>query len=192
MKKFLTTSIISAMLIATTGQAFAENFFAKVNLGYSRLNDSFDLASEDTTFWGIGAGYNVMDNARVDLTFDHFSKPIFKNNGKKATGEIDSLLLNGFIDLFDIVLAKAFIGAGIGGSKVQANFTGKGFSHIGSSKASYNLTYAMYLGCSLEFIPNITGEIVYSYRDMGKSKDFYGQSLQLKGSQIATGLRFSF
>lgn len=191
MKKFLTTSLITTMLIAPTEQAFAGDFFAKVNLGYSRLNDNSGLEAEDNMLWGVGAGYNIMDNVRADITFEHFSKPVFKNNNKKATGEIDSLLLNGFIELFDIVLTKAFIGAGVGGSKVQANFS-KGFSRAGSSNATYNLAYALYLGLSLEFIPNVTGEITYSYRDMGKSKDFYGQSLQFKGSQIVTGLRFSF
>jgi opacity protein-like surface antigen len=192
MKKFLTTTTIVATILATTGaKALENNFFAKVNLGYSKMGNSLNLKSEDATFWGLGAGCYIMDNVRADLTFDHFVKPIFRSNGKKVTGEVDTLLLNGFIDLFDIVITKVFIGAGIGGSKVQANFSGNAFPKNGSSKTRYNLSYAAYLGCSVEFIPGVIGEVAYSYRDMGKSKDYYSNEIQFKGSQIAVGLRLS-
>jgi hypothetical protein len=50
---------------------------------------------------GVGAGYYVMDNARVDLTFDHFVNPTHTGkrtiNGVaydgKLKGTINTLLL---------------------------------------------------------------------------------------------------
>ncbi len=192
MKKFLvTTTIIATMLSVQNQQALANNFFAKVNLGYADMNKTLNLKSENAAFWGLGAGYYIMDNVRADLTFDHFIKPTFKNNGTKVTGEVDTLMLNGFIDLFDIIITKVFIGAGIGGSKVQANFTNNTAAKNGSSKTTYNIAYATYLGCSLEFLPGVTGEIAGSYRDMGKAKGFDNNEAKFKGYQVAAGLRFA-
>jgi len=124
MKKILLTTAAIVALSTSSAQAIEKTLFAKINLGYSKLNKVNGAASNNNMLFGLGAGYHIMDNMRADLTFDHFISPTFKDGGKKIKGEINTLLLNGFIDIFDISIAKVFVGAGIGGSLVKATVSG--------------------------------------------------------------------
>ena len=56
-----------------------------------------------------------MENARVDLTF--------KKSGVKVKGDVNTLLLNSYLDLFDVDAMKVFVRAGIGLGKVKAKDT---------------------------------------------------------------------
>jgi len=106
MKKIILTTAAIAVSASSSALAIENDFFVKVNAGYSKMSKVKSAKAKNDMFFGIGAGYYVMDNVRADLTFDHFVNPTFKKDGKKIKGEVNTLLLNGFIDLFDISLAK--------------------------------------------------------------------------------------
>ena len=56
----------------------------------------------------------------------------------------------------------------------------------------FNFAYALHLGASTEFAPGVSGELTYSYRDMGKfktPKDVPSLG-SLKGHHVAAGVRF--
>ncbi|MDP4709204.1 MAG: outer membrane beta-barrel protein [Rickettsiaceae bacterium] len=191
MKKIILTTAAVAVLASSSALAIENDFFVKVNAGYSKMNKVKGAKAKNDMFFGIGAGYYVMDNVRADLTFDHFVNPTFKKGGKKIKGEVNTLLLNGFIDLFDISIAKVFVGAGIGGSQVKAKVTGDAVAaNNGKAKQKYNLAYAAYLGSSVEFAPGITGEVTYSYRAMGKTKEINKVEYEFKGHNVGAGVRF--
>jgi opacity protein-like surface antigen len=191
MKKILLTTAAVAVLATSSAQAIENDFFIKVNAGYSKMSKVQSAKSKNDIFFGVGAGYYVMDNVRADLTFEHFVNPTFKKDGKKIKGEVNTLLLNGFIDLFDISLAKVFVGAGIGGSQVKAKITGDSVAASnGTAKQQYNLAYALYLGSSVEFAPGVTGEVTYSYRAMGKTKQQNKIDYDFKGHNVGAGVRF--
>tara|TARA_B110000503_G_C7137123_1_gene409297 strand:- start:1080 stop:1661 length:582 start_codon:yes stop_codon:yes gene_type:complete len=191
MKKIILTTTALAVLASSSAQAIESDFFVKVNTGYSKMSKVKGAKAKNDVFFGVGAGYYVMDNVRADLTFDHFISPTFKKDGKKIKGEVNTLLLNGFIDLFDISIAKLFVGAGIGGSQIKAKVTGDAVAaNNGTAKQKYNLSYAAYLGSSIEFAPGITGEVTYSYRAMGKTKGINKVNYDFKGHNLGAGVRF--
>jgi opacity protein-like surface antigen len=128
---------------------------------------------------------------RADATFTHYVNPDFKNGNKKISGDVNTLLANGFIDLFDISIAKVFVGAGVGISQVKACVSGDTIAaNNGKVKNSYNAAYALYLGSSVEFAPGIIGELTYSYNAMGNTKEINNSSVKFSGNSITSGVRF--
>jgi opacity protein-like surface antigen len=208
MKKILLTSAAVAVLASSSAYAMEDTFYVKAQTGWSKTAkvkvNGAKLKSNNDMSFGVGAGYHVMDNVRVDLTFDHFVNPTHKvtygvmNN--KIKGDVNTLLLNGFVDLFDADVAKVFVGAGVGVSQVKGKYTWKDSSdgETGTAKAKqkYNLAFAAYVGGSYEFTPGVTGELTYSYRDMGKTKKFKDanndniSAIHYKGHNLGAGVRF--
>jgi opacity protein-like surface antigen len=185
MKKLLVTTIIAVSIFANASAIAADsNFFIKANAGFSKLNKIKRLKSENSSFIGAGVGYNIMDNVRSDLTFDHFVNPTFKGQGKKTKADINTFLLNGYIDLFDISITKLFVGVGAGVARTKIR---ESSSVSAKSKAENNFSYAAYIGVSTEFAPSFHGELVYSWRDFAVQND---NDLGLKGHHVAAGIRF--
>jgi opacity protein-like surface antigen len=212
MKKILLTSAAVAVLASSSAYAMQDTFYVKAQAGWSKMSkvkfNGNKLKSNNDMSFGVGAGYHVMDNVRVDLTFDHFVNPTHKvkkkidtvNESIKAKGDVNSLLINGFVDLFDADMAKMFVGAGVGVSQVKAKTTVSKVDDKTSitlkAKQKYNLAFAAYVGGSYEFTPGVTGELTYSYRDMGKTKKFKDNNndnisaIHYKGHNIGAGVRF--
>ena len=198
MKKILLTTAAVAVLATSSAYAMEDTFYVKAQAGWSKMAKSKGLKSKNDVSFGVGAGYHVMDNARVDLTFDHFVNPTHKGKldglDTKIKGDVNTLLLNGFVDLFDADIAKVFVGAGVGVSQVKAkaSATVAGVSLSTKAKQKYNLAFAGYVGTSYEFTPGVTGELTYSYRDMGKTKKFKNTTLtaHYKGHNVGAGVRF--
>ena len=82
MKKIILTTTALAVLASSSAQAIESDFFVKVNTGYSKMSKVKSAKAKNDVFFGVGAGYYVMDNVRADLTFDHFISPTFKKDGK--------------------------------------------------------------------------------------------------------------
>ena len=72
MKKILLTTAAAVILSTSSVYAAEGDFFVKANGGWSKLSKIQGMKSNNDAFFGVGAVYYVMDNARVDLTFDHF------------------------------------------------------------------------------------------------------------------------
>lgn len=222
MKKILLTAaaIATLSLNSTSAIAAAESFYLKANGGGDKLLDiktdlgSLKLKSKNNIFFGAGAGYYVMDNVRAELAFDHYLDPEFKGNGKgrllivdvNASGKLktkaDVLLVNGFVDLFDVSIAKVFFGAGVGIAMISGDMTidtslAATGTPLPQTKIKYkkknNLAYGIHLGTSAEVSPGVNVELTYSFRDMGKlakAANTNAEGPHLKGHHVAAGVRF--
>ena len=191
MKKIILSTIASIFILASSAQAIEHDFFVKANIAYAKLDKARSSKSKGDVSFGIGAGYNYLDNVRLDLTFDHFVNPRFKNGKKIIKGDVNTLLLNGFVDLVDISIAKLFAGVGVGFGQTQATISGDTVvANNGKAKQQYSVAYALYLGTGIEFAPGITAALTYSYRALGETKDLNSSGVKFKGQLLSAGIRF--
>ncbi|MBM3466683.1 MAG: porin family protein [Alphaproteobacteria bacterium] len=206
MKKILLAAATVATLASSCAYAVEDTFYLKGQVGWDKLNKIKGLKSKNNVFLGLGVGYYVMDNVRADLTWDHYFDPKHKGttsvNGvnranTKLKSKADTLMINGFVDLFDVSVAKVFAGAGIGMSMIKGKVTapaqGATRALSESTKKKNNFAYAVHLGAATEFAPGVNGELTYSFRDMGKfkkNKDNKVSFSALKGHHVAAGVRF--
>ena len=196
MKKVLLTAAAVSVLATSSAYAMEDVFYVKANVGWSKLDKVKGLKSNNDVHFGVGAGYHVMDNARVDLTFDHFVNPTHKKSKVKFKGDINSLLLNGYFDVFNVDAMKVFVGAGVGLGQVKVKYTNSENSDSGTGKQKYTFAFAGYVGTGYEFTKGVTGELTYSYRDMGKTKKFKSKNgfdmpaAHYRGHHVTAGVRF--
>ena len=191
MKKILLTTAAVLTLATSSAYAAEDMFYVKGQVGWDKLDKIKGMKSNNNVFLGLGVGYYVMDNARVDLTFDHFVNPTHKKGNVKLKGTANTLLLNGYVDLFDIDSFKVFVGAGVGAGQVKGKKTGEATAkNNGTAKQKTGLAFAGYVGGSYEFTPGVTGELAYSYRDLGKTKALNGIKFAYRGHHVGAGVRF--
>lgn len=192
MKKVLLTAAAVSVLATSSAYAMEDMFYVKANVGWSKLNKVDGHKSKNDVHFGVGAGYHVMDNARVDLTFDHFVNPTFKATRAKLKGDINTLLLNGYFDVFNVDAMKVFVGAGVGLGQVKAKVTYTSNRPSISAKQKNTFAFAGYVGAGYEFTQGVTGELSYSYRDMGKTKKFGNgaKAVHFRGHHVTAGVRF--
>lgn len=205
MKKILLTAAAVSVLSTSSAYAMKNTFYVKANAGWSKLNKIGSVKSNNDVHVGAGVGYHVMDKVRVDLTFDHFINPTFKvsnsnggiTNSTKIELDINTLLLNGYFNVFNIDSFKFFIGAGAGISSLKGKKTNTisfGTTSASTSKKSkqeYRFAYAGYVGVENKFTQDITGELSYSYRSMGNVDKDINKS-ELRGHHVTAGVRFNF
>jgi opacity protein-like surface antigen len=215
MKKMLLTAAAVSALATSSAYAIENQFYLKANVGGSRLynyrTNGVVVKSTDCVHFGVGTGYYVMDNARVDLTFDHFVDPTFKKSAIRIKSHIDTLLLNGYLDVLDVDALKVFVGVGAGIGQVEAKTifpggtvkgTGAGLGQV-KAKIMYKggitsadkintLAFAGYVGTSYKFTQGVTSELSYSYRDMGKTKRFGAgaKAAHFRGHHATASIRF--
>jgi len=208
MKKLLIATAVSAVL-STTALAGTENmFYVKANVGGIILNKAKDkytgikMKGKTAAIFDLGVGYYVMDNTRVDLTFVTPVNPEMKKTGKandgvnttvKHKGTIYALMANGYVDLFDISVAKVFVGAGVGWSQVKEKMTDSANGNV-SSKKKNNAAYQLTLGTAAEVAPGVNAEFAYRWIDFGKTKAKKGEEANgttaYKGHNLLLGIRF--
>ena len=210
MKKVLLTAA-AASLLSTSAFATENAFFVKAEGGMSRFVDvkySAKVASAPTSakfkaknsgFVGVGVGYFLMENVRFDLTYNHYFKPkydfeFFGVKSGKVETNVDSLLINGFVDVFESGEFKAFVGAGFGVSKVGAKIklnNNVSYKLKNKTKASF----AAYIGGSYAISEGVDLDLTYSFKYLGKSRSF-GNSFnsfeapKLASHNIGLGVRF--
>ena len=195
MKKILLAAATVATLASSCAYAAEDTFYVKGQVGWDKLNKVKGLKSKNNVFLGLGVGYYVMDNVRADLTWDHYFDPKHKGtiDGEKVKlkSKADTLMVNGFVDLFDVSVAKVFAGAGVGMSMISGKISDEDDSY--KIKKKNNFAYAVHLGAATEFAPGVNGELTYSFRDMGKFKKAKDSNVlfsALKGHHVAAGVRF--
>lgn len=211
MKKLFLIAAISTTLFTSTISFAEENeFYVKAEAGASFLNKIknklFDtkMTSKAVGIFGLGAGYYVMENVRTDLTLHFLANPQFKkstgksgvNNSVKHKGKVMSLLLNGYVDLFDGGVAKLFSGAGIGWSQVKEKIQG----HIGgvdrsySTKKANNFAYQLTVGASGDVAEGVAAELSYRWSNYGKTKKVKEENslgnTGYKGHNVVLGIKF--
>jgi opacity protein-like surface antigen len=210
MKKILLATAAMAVLSTSSAMAATGDFYGKANVGWSKLDNvktsaKVKFKSQNAAFVALGAGYYVMDNVRADVTLDHFFNVEHKFSNRFGTGKlktnINTLMLNGYVDLFDAGVAKFFAGAGVGSSFVSSKYSHNITDYNAKAKNKAYMTYALHLGASAELTEGVRAELTYSYRDLNvgskvKFKDIDGDSfeekIKLKGHHVAAGVRFDF
>ncbi|HJD57454.1 outer membrane protein [Candidatus Tisiphia endosymbiont of Ptychoptera albimana] len=198
MKKLLLIAATSTTLL-TSAASFAETggFYLKAEGGATRLNmlkfKTEDGKGGDIKFkpiisgiFGIGAGYYIMDNVRAELTIDFLlPNPEFKSTvttkvlDKDVSTELTnkevvrSLLLNGYVDLYDAGIVKFFAGAGVGMAQVQQKITTTADkeSNTMSFETANNFAYQLTAGASFNVADGINLDLTYSWRDYGEAGD---------------------
>lgn len=189
-KKALLTTVAATAFSSSAMAHDVDTFYLKGNVGAQALEDVKvleglkKLKHDTNAFIDVGVGYYLMDNVRTDLTFSYYFNPEFSKSDTedgdriktKAEGKVYSLLLNGYVDLFDISVAKIYSGVGVGYAsikpKIKASGTddGKQFAESFSVGKKNNFAYALYLGTKTEITPGIHLGVEYSWRDFGGTK----------------------
>ncbi|WP_341747923.1 outer membrane protein [Candidatus Tisiphia endosymbiont of Dascillus cervinus] len=174
---------------------------------------------------GLGAGYYAMDNVRAELTLDFLPNVEFKDSitaamekeetklqgtlASKRKGQVISLLLSGYVDLYDAGFAKFFAGAGVGMAQIKEKATlngpivttrnttevnRKSIDISTKSKNSNNFAYQLSVGASANVADGINVELAYSWRDYGAAKHGKGKESKsesaYRGHNLMAGLRF--
>ncbi|WP_342225008.1 outer membrane protein [Rickettsia endosymbiont of Urophora cardui] len=188
-------------------------WYLKVNAGAVIFDSQKDRLTEikvksNTGFTGeIGAGYYIMDNLRTDFTVglvtsNHLKKSANGNRvSVKHRPNIVSFLLNGYVDVVDLNMFKVFAGAGIGAAMVKEKISYTSYADAAkvTVKNKTNFAYQLSLGTSFEVAQGVKAELVYSWRDYGKTKTQTvtqdGASARFggtryRGSNLMAGLRF--
>ncbi|WP_017442718.1 outer membrane protein [Rickettsia gravesii] len=213
-------SSVDSSTNSSMSSSVENQWYLKLNAGGVIFNKTkpkgvdFKLKS-NTGFTGeIGAGYYIMDNLRTDLTIgtvasSHLKKSKTYPNGNsfsvKNKPTIVSLLLNGYVDFVDLSMFKVFAGAGVGAAFVKEKINSKDIKNgitdtfNGTTKNKTNFAYQLSLGTSFEVAQGVKAELVYSWRDYGKTKNttktIDGDKVKFggtryKGHNLMAGLRF--
>jgi opacity protein-like surface antigen len=199
MKKLLLTTA-AALAISSSAFADMDQFYLRGDVAMSKF-DKLKAAgySHKTKFnsfgLDVGVGTNVMDNMRAELVYNH----VFASKAKNTEGGVTSnvkpqaqaLMLRGLVDVADLGMAKAFVGAGLGWAKTSAKATG-GLS--GKAKAKNNLAWSAHVGLGFDVADGVKADVAYSFRDYGKTKAFGGVAAAGKASvrshNLSAGVRF--
>ena len=191
MKKILLATTAAAII--STSSAYAmDDYYLKAEGGWSKMDKVKKAKSNNDFSFGLGAGYKIMENARVDMTFTHFVNPTFKKTNLKYKAKADALMFNGFYDVFDADMVKMFVGAGVGISKVGAKASGTAATSTVKAKNKYSAAFAGYVGAAYEVSTGVDLDLTYSYKSLGKTKQFNGhKGVEIKGHNIGAGVRFS-
>lgn len=204
MKKIILA--ISAIITLATQPTLAtgmNKLYIKATGGYSKFDKVHGFKSDNSGFIGLGVGFYIRDNIRTDLMFEHFIDPTHRGSrirGKvqrnhKTKGKIESLTVNGYVDLFDIKTVSVFVGAGVGAARVEVKntFLNTSTGNVRSAKykAKTNFTYALHAGTSIAITPKVKGELFYSYKDFGTTKkNIVDRVLHYNGHHVGLGIRF--
>ena len=203
MKKVILAAAASAAILTSTAFAMEDQFYVKVEGGATMLNNTkvngLKMKSNTAGIFGAGVGYYVMENVRTELTLDFIVNPRSKHNSEtlriKQKGDVASLLLNGYVDLYDAGAFKFYAGAGVGVAQVRAKFTGAVVQNSVKTKKATNFAYQVGAGASATVAEGVKVELGYSWRDYGKTKskivngDTLGKT-HYRGHNIIAGVRF--
>jgi opacity protein-like surface antigen len=203
MKKLLMIAATTAMF-SSTALADTENmFYVKANAGANWMQKitsaGIKTKSKAAPIFMLGAGYYVMDNVRADLTIEMVSNPQLKGSGTgtvdgisrkgsvKHKGNVAALMVNAYVDMFDVSVAGIFAGAGVGASRVKdkATVNPDGLAIVSdSTKIKTNVAYQLTVGARGEVAPGVKAELAYSWRDYGKSGKYKSPAFAARSSKI--------
>lgn len=198
-------------MLSSTAFADAENmFYIKANAGANSMNKVTTYGIKTKTkaapIFMFGVGYYAMDNIRTDLTIDMVSNPQLEGSGTftsgypgsvKHKGQVGALMVNAYVDMFDVSVAGIFAGAGIGASRVKDkityNYISRG-SDTDTTKNKTNFAYQLTLGAAAEVAPGVKAELAYSWRDYGKTGKFKtykdAPKVSFRGHNVMAGVKF--
>lgn len=174
------------------GMGYYFNDYIRVDLIFEHLDFNFN---EQTS------NFNYTEND----TFTIGTKSI----RRKARG--NSLMFNSYIDLINREAFKIFIGAGVGrvqikervSNLISGNATANDqiydiplIVETHTSKTSTNFAHSLMIGTDIKVDPEISLELMYSYKDFGKPKykrediSNISPTKRYKGHNFSIGIRF--
>ncbi|OZG32146.1 MULTISPECIES: outer membrane protein [Rickettsieae] len=201
MKNLLLLTIISvSLLFSASSWAIDNQFYLKVEVGANKMNNiklnDKELQQNTAAIVGGGVGYYVLDNVRLDLMLDFFAnqqvKHSFAGVDSKIKPQITTLVLSGYVDIFDISICELFIGAGAGVGHLKNEITNNKLGTSVSNSKKNNLVYHLTFGAAAKLAPVIKVEVAYSWKNLGSTKEIknHVKSLPYKGHNVTLGIRF--
>lgn len=151
--------------------------------------------------FSIAGGYDfsVLYGAplRAEIEYGYNSRVDKSVPFGEAESRLQTLMVNGYWDITNIMDFTPYVGAGVGllfaNTRGSADVNGQ---HFGSSDTDIKLAAQVGLGCSYFFTPNISADLGYRYLFSGDSETGYnGYSLRaesLSMHQFSLGLRVTF
>jgi opacity protein-like surface antigen len=186
----------------------------------SDINFILDQKSNPSSTFGVGIGYYTNFFSRVDLVFENsninfatkgsnfqFLDDNILNSGTrsiKRTTNIQSIMLNGYIDIIKTSKFKVFLGSGIGSSKIKERILERFESTltnghiitlptIFTSKANKNknsFSYAFTGGTDISVCNGFNIELSYSWKYSGKVKTDDDKKNKYQGHNLSLAARF--
>lgn len=186
----------------------------------SDINFILDQRANPSATLGVGIGYYTNSFSRVDLVFEnsninfatkgnnfHFADDNILNSGNrsiKRTTNIQSIMLNGYIDIIKASNFKVFLGSGIGSSKIKEKIVDSFESTITNghtitlptiftSKANKNkksFSYAFTGGTDISICNGFNIELSYSWKYSGKVKTDDNKKNKYQGHNLSLAARF--
>ena len=203
MRKLVLTKILCiGVMFSSSAFASSSQFYLKAEIGANRMQDikisGKKFSQSNVAVYGAGAGYYFLENLRTDLTVNFsnqeskYSSNSVPQSNVKAKPKITTLMLTGYVDLFDISICELFAGAGAGVSQIKNKITEESSTTVRSaSNKKNNFAYQLVAGAAVKVAPNVKAELAYSWRDLGSTKETsFIQSMHYKGHNITLGLRF--
>ena len=151
--------------------------------------------------FSIAGGYDfsVLYGAplRAEIEYGYNSRVDKSVPFGEAESRLQTLMVNGYWDITNIMDFTPYVGAGVGlvfaNTRGNADFRGQ---HYGTSDTDVKFAGQVGVGCSYFFTPNISADLGYRYLFTGDGETGYnGYSLRaesLSMHQFSLGLRISF
>lgn len=172
---------------------------------------------------GFGLGYQINSFSRMDIVFENSNINFntkaatfsYSENGIshygvrtiKRAANIQSIMLNGYIDVINKRTYKIFVGSGVGigytrikessfdrfDSNIRFNGNIITLPTIFSSninKNKNNFSYAFITGADFRICNDFNIELAYSWKDLGKVKVIDNIDNKYQGHNLSASLRF--
>lgn len=212
MKKFCLAAVLALLMAlpcaaraADSGIYVAPKFVAGFQSTDWNVTTPGGSGSKDSTRgiagFSIAGGYDfsVLYGAplRAEIEYGYNSRIDKSVPFGEAESRLQTLMVNGYWDITNIMDFTPYVGAGVGllfaNTRGSADINGQ---HFGSSDTDIKLAAQVGLGCSYFFTPNISADLGYRYLFSGDSETGYnGYSLRaesLSMHQFSLGLRVTF
>ena len=212
MKKFCLAAVLALFLAlpcaaqaGDTGFYVAPKFVAGFQNTDWKVSTPAGSGSTDSTRgiagFSIAGGYDfsVLQGLplRAELEYGYNSRVDKSVPFGDGESRVQTLMVNGYWDITNIMDFTPYVGAGIGLAFANTRGTADvaGF-HYGTSDTDVKLAGQIGVGCSYFFTPNISADLGYRYLFTGDGESGYnGYSLRaesLSMHQLSLGLRLSF
>lgn len=212
MKKFCLAAVLALLLAlpcaaqaGDTGFYVAPKFVAGFQNTDWKVSTPYDSGSSDSTRgiagFSIAGGYDFSVlygmPLRAELEYGYNSRVDKSVSYGDAESRLQTLMVNGYWDITNIMDFTPYVGAGVGlvfaNTRGNADFRGQ---HYGTSDTDVKFAGQVGVGCSYFFTPNISADLGYRYLFTGDGETGYnGYSLRaesLSMHQFSLGLRISF
>ena len=211
MKKFCLAAVCALLLslpcgaqAGDTGFYVAPKFVAGFQSTDWKVSGPGFSQSKDSTRgiagFSVAAGYDlsVMHGLPLRAEVEYgYNSSVDKSLGYgDGESRLQTLMLNGYWDITNIMDFTPYVGAGIGLSFARTHGGTDVGGHYGASDTDVNLAGQVGLGCSYFFTPNISADLGYRYLFTGDGEAGYGpysvHADSLRMHQFSLGLRVSF